>query len=193
MSAATSPVSGTCASQTERPRHRGMDEGEIAIRSLVITGLLALTAPAQAQDLLSCYARNYSDAHLAQNPDQVVQSIVLAFERGAGDLYVTMAAKIADGGHARGGPLVGQWVDQGLYCYEGEADAVGAKCAVECDGGSLEVTKVTGDSLTFRTQYLTVGDTEECGGSIDLAERPGQPVSYKLSKADFKHCEALLR
>lgn len=166
------------------------------MRSLVFVGLLALATPApnlaQAQDILACYARNYSDAHLAANPAQVVQSMVFAFEQGEAEVLVNMAVKVANGGHAKGGPLVGKWVRQGMFCFDGGAGQVGTRCAIECDAGSMEVVKVTPNSLTFRTNYLTVGEADECGGSIDIAERPGQPVSYKLMKADPKHCEALL-
>ncbi|WP_298356437.1 hypothetical protein [uncultured Litoreibacter sp.] len=164
------------------------------MRNIIFTSLLAFALPAQAQDMQSCYARTYSDAHLAKHPAQVVKAMVMAFELGdAGDSYIRMSALIADGGHAKGGPLVGQWVDQGLYCFEGSADQVGTRCGIDCDGGVLEVTKVSTQSLTFRTTYLTVGEREECGGSIDLAEEIGKPVSYRLDRVDPAICTERLR
>lgn len=161
------------------------------VRSTIFISFLMLAIPAQshAQEILSCYARTYTDAHLAKHPEQVVKSLVFAFTDGHGEIHAGFSALIADGGHAKGGPLVGTWLDQGMICF-GPADTVGTGCAVECDGGFLEVTKVTDNSLTFRTEYLTAGDTEGCGGSLDLAEQPGRSVSYKLDRADPSICKA---
>lgn len=159
------------------------------MRSIIFISAVLTALPAGAQNITACYARDYSDAHLAANPAQVVDQMVLAVTDFGSDINMQIAALISDQGHAKGTPQAGQWLDQGLYCYGKAAVSVGMTCAVECDGGVIEVTKVTTDSLTFRTEYLTIGDNEECGGTMELAEEVGKPTLYRLDKVDAAICE----
>ena len=167
------------------------------MRSIIYTSLLAvgLAAPTLAQDGpdLGCYQRTYSDAHLAQHPDQVVKSIWLwvydqAFD-GHVDRFAHMDVQFADQGHVRKSGYTGALrLDQYLVCF---SNSDGPGCAAECDGGSFTVTKQTADSLTFATEYLMVGDTEGCGGMLDLAEKIGREVKYKLNRVDPVMCSGL--
>ena len=61
-------------------------------------------------------------------------------------------------------------------------------CSVDCDGGFFEVTRDTGDSIDLTLTYLWVGDTEECGGAVDIAEVSGEPVVYRLYKSPPEAC-----
>ncbi|WP_425099734.1 hypothetical protein [Tropicibacter sp. S64] len=146
---------------------------------------------ASAQEIRpGCYARVYAQSHLDANPAQVVREIRLS----VGDWLSEVTRKglieviAANQGHARMEGNAGRVLSQFLLCGT-EADAL--LCQVECDGGFLQVTKQSGDSLTFRTRYLMVGETEECGGAMDLAEVPGQWVSYRLDRVPEAVCAGM--
>lgn len=136
-----------------------------------------------------CYVRGYSDEHLARNPAQVVRQIRLRiFRQDGGDTAATMRVLTSDQGHVAQWGQGGQVFDQFLICWSEDGRDL---CAVECDGGLMEIVRQDGRGLTFRTRYLMVGETGECGGAVDLAEVPGQPVSYKLYRADPADCAGM--
>ena len=103
-------------------------------------------------------------------------------------LVARMMAATANQGHARRSGLGNKIFTQWLFCYE---EGGRAACSVECDGGRFIVTRQTPDSLTFQTDYLMVGDSEECGGAIDLAEVPRTPVKYRLDLVSDSTCDGL--
>lgn len=175
---------------TPSPRHPQWSPQRSPQRGLFWGLLLAagLAAPAQAGPLPEgCYARTYDGAHLAAHPDQVVAEMHLhlfppdAIQTQGGAF---LRVRVADQGHAGPAGFGGRILTQGLTCFPGER----WMCGVDCDGGTFEITRSGGDTLIIRTRYLTVGDTEECGGAIDIAEHPGQPVSYRLTRADPTQC-----
>lgn len=140
-----------------------------------------------------CFTRVYSDAHLAKYPDQVVKSLRLkvAYNADFEGRLALMEVVAANQGHAARDGLGGQTLIQSLICWT-DSDGWNG-CSVECDGGSFRVAKDTGKTMTIRTDYLMVGDNEEsCGGAIDLAERPGEPVSYRLNLMPDTACDGIL-
>lgn len=162
------------------------------MRNIIFTSLsvLALAAPALAEVALreGCYIRDYSDAHLAAHPDQVVDWIRVRISHNAqyGDTYAGLDVLFADQGHVAGTDIAGQVLDQGLVCFE---DGGGVGCAVDCDGGSFRVLKNDAKTLMFKTSTLWVGDTEGCGGAANIAEVMGQEVTYLLHRTDDAYCE----
>lgn len=154
--------------------------------------LMALTAsPLAAQSAPEgCFARDYSAAHLAAQPDQVVDCITVNFAPSDHDDTQTIAVirvLMANQGHAArngiGGMILGEaatnWADPLTF-------------GIDCDGGTLEVTRQDGDMIEFRTQYLRVS-TEGCSGDSvagDLAEHHGEWTTYRLFSADPSFCEA---
>jgi hypothetical protein len=157
-----------------------------AFTSLVLLwalpGLALAEGPAPA-----CYARDYDTAHLASHPDQVVSAMRLRIEApGAnGEALAELRVVLADQGHARAEGMDGRTLTQALVCKDwGDGPA----CGVECDGGLFSVAE-DAEGLTLTTDRLLVGDSEECGGSFDLVEREGEPVSYRLLRADPSACE----
>ena len=134
-----------------------------------------------------CYMRDYSDAHLAAHPAQVADRIVLEISEQAtgttvGNLWVTFA----DQGHAARSGAGHHRMWQFLVCW---SDGGTPRCGVECDGGTMEITRQDASGLSFRTGYLLVGPTDQCGGAVDLAERPGETVSYRLNAVAGTLCE----
>jgi len=136
-----------------------------------------------------CYQRDYTQAHLSSHPDQIVDQITLLIRKDDyGETVASMRVLTANQGHVALSGHGNQLFDQFLICW---ADGARTGCSVECDGGRFEVTRDTGKALTFRTRNLWVGNTDECGGAIDLAERPGQPVSYRLNKVGASACSGM--
>lgn len=134
-----------------------------------------------------CYVRDYSDAHLAGQPAQVVDWMQLwIYSDENQNKLANMLVGFTKQGHVRGTKHAGQVLDQFLLCF----DSGGRKgCTVECDGGNFFVTRDSGDAMTIETSFLMVGETDSCGGAVDLAEVPGRAVKYKLFRADAQQCE----
>lgn len=164
------------------------------MRSIIFTSLVVAcaAAPVLAGPPEGCFVRHYTDSHLAGQPAQVVASIWLDIGTrvydGHAQVDASMGVVTADQGHVRRAGLGGRYFDQFLICWQ-EGNW---RCAVECDGGHMEIIRYDGKVLEFRTRYLIVGDTggEGCGGSVDLAEKPGVAVVYRLYRAKDWECEA---
>ena len=111
--------------------------------------------------------RDYSAAHLAQHPNQIVDWIRLKVFQDAYDGTVAdLDVLFANQGHVAGSGFDGRIVGQALHCWESGGET---GCSVDCDGGSFIVTKDDGAVLMFKTDGLMVGDTESCGGAVSLA------------------------
>lgn len=157
-----------------------------AMKTMALTAAL-LAGPALADGLPEgCYVRDYSDAHLASQPQQIVDWMQLwvyqnQFENKSAMMQVRFAAQ----GHVAGTRHAGQVLDQLALCYEFEG---GPACVVDCDGGRFQVVRDTGDAITIQTNYFMVGQTGSCGGAANLAEKPDQAVKYKLYRADARQC-----
>ncbi len=152
------------------------------VSSVLLAGPVLAEGPAEG-----CYVRDYSAAHLAGQPAQVVDWMQLwVYSDENRNKLANMLVGFTNQGHVANTKHAGQVLDQFLLCF----DYDGRKgCTVECDGGNFFVTRDTGDAITIETSYLTVGYTDSCGGAVDLAEKPGQPVKYKLYRADARQCE----
>lgn len=161
------------------------------MRSIIFTSLaIALAGPAvsAANITKGCFLRDYDAAHLAKHPAQVVDWIrmdIFADEYGETVAYLDVFT--ANQGHARRDGLGGQVLSQALFCWEKQDGQTG--CSVECDGGTAFITRDDGNTLVFRTKNLLVGDTESCGGAMDIAEVPGTFTTYRLNRAVPAACE----
>jgi len=157
----------------------------------ILAGLaaLALAAPVMAQDLpLGCYSRDYSADHLKQNPAQNVASLRLNFlratEETGGAPVMEVMVRLADQGRARAEGMGGMMLTQTAYCFN---EGKGWICGVECDGGIMEIGRMSGDMLDVKTSNFWVGNTDECGGAFDLAEGRGT-TTYRVKKAAASAC-----
>jgi hypothetical protein len=149
---------------------------------IALPGLASAEGPAPG-----CYARDYDAAHLASHPEQVVSTMRLRIgEPGAdGEAPAELRVVLSGQGRALSEGFSGRALTQALVCKDwGDGPA----CGVECDGGLFAVAE-DAEGLTLTTDRLLVGDAEECGGSFDLVEREGEPVSYRLLRADPSACE----
>ncbi len=159
------------------------------MRLILAAALIAATPVAAEEIPRGCFHRLYTDKHLANHPAQIVRELTLAVYDApeSDDIWADMVAVLADQGRMTGSHNVGKPLDQVLNCWSKGARH---QCAVDCDGGSFRFTRITPDSITIETSYLTIGPAEECGGSENMVEVLGEPVRYRLSRVDAKHCEA---
>lgn len=157
----------------------------------VLAAAVLLAAPAAAEEIRpGCYMRVYSDQHLRDHPAQVVKSVRFKVGQWMTEVAreATMEVVPANQGHARGMPWVGARLQQFLICG---TESGAPNCMVECDGGSMQVTRQDSKGMVFRTRYMMVGTTGECGGAMDMAEIPGQWVSYRLYRVADGDCDGM--
>lgn len=158
-----------------------------------LTAALALTlsgAAAQAAPLTGCFARDYTAAHLAAQPQQVVQRIRVALTLDEGEFYSAwVTAQFARQGRVKGGPSAGAWHEQMAICDDLPE---GIRCGVECDGGVFVVTAIRADGIDIATRDFWMnraGDAPMgCEGTETLVETMGAPVTYRLYSADPALC-----
>jgi hypothetical protein len=156
---------------------------------LVALALVAGTAGAQ-EFPPGCYERVYTADHLARHPEQKVSALRFFI----GDWMTEHArfgrlAVIPVGQRARAGAPWPSALIQSLICGN---EAGEERCEATCDAGALEVTRWDGGGLTFRTRYLMVGgDVAGCGGLLDMAERPGTWVSYRVYRVGDATCAGM--
>ncbi len=159
----------------------------------LLSGLTITSAIAQDMPM-GCFERNYTKAHLAGQPAQIVESLRVLFTEETFDdstyLHARMQVLLANQGHVRAEGLGGETLDQFLICDAGNGKQAPA-CFVECDGGSMQITRNSDGVLEFRTDYLMVGDYDECGGATDLTEYQGKAVTYRLNQVNDAVCDDL--
>lgn len=163
--------------------------------------LLAAAVPAWATPPNGCFARDYSPEHLAAHPEQVVAAISIEFHPGTledglnagpGSTVAVLDVTLANQGHVTtesapedGFPdgFGGERMYNAFVCEAG-SDHCGSPC-----WGGFDITASSPDGITIRTDGLWVGMGQDCGGFTDLTERPGEPVSYALTRAPASACE----
>lgn len=161
-----------------------------------LTACMTLALPAGAQSLskqakdipLGCFARDYTADHMAKNPAQVISALRVNFlpatDFTGGQPVMEMIARLARQGKPEAEGYGGLLVTQTAYCY----DVSGVwKCSIECDGGSMNIGTLNGDELDLTTDYFTIGASEECGGSFDLAENRTS-TTYRVKRAAPEAC-----
>ncbi|MDA9865097.1 hypothetical protein N9C96_00295 [bacterium] len=154
--------------------------------ALASIGVIAMTGTVMAE--AACFARTYTDDHLAKNPAQVVRHIRMLLSEDPRYDGIPMDATMANQGHVAGTEAAGRTLTQGLFCLQ-DSDAL--RCGVDCDGGMITVTRQDAEVLEFETDYLVVGDREHCGGTANLAEVEGEMVTYRLFRVELDQCEGL--
>jgi len=163
-------------------------EQSALMRGALLAGLvLSLATPALAAGPRpGCYDRSYTPEHLRKAPDQFVARIRLWLEptSPAGDMQGRITIWTANQGHARRDGQADQRFDSSLICWVDGGDTL---CGIECDGGYGRVT-TSGDTLDLVTRRMWIGETEDCGGAIDLAERPETPVTYRMTRVADAAC-----
>ncbi len=158
------------------------------MRSITCISAMLIALPAFAEPPAGCFARTYSDAHLAKHPAQVVKGISIVFDPDfePGHPWMDVQVEVADQGHAagQGGAVYGQIA----RCFEDARAGTGWSCAVECDGGSMRIDRLNSAEMLVRLEYFLMNTGDDCGGEVDLAEVPGETVAYKLERQPDAAC-----
>jgi hypothetical protein len=168
--------------------------------SLAVTLLAASASAETLKD--GCFSRTYSAGHLAKNPNQSVASILIAMVEGdAGEGfagYALVRAKMADTAVTRDKGIVGKTFENGLFCKTLDEDLGNGQdwiklgrmtCFAECDGGYFQVVGSDSKSLTIQTDFITMGELTDCGGTGYLGDDGAAQTTYKLSAVDPAQCE----
>ena len=163
-----------------------MKPGRCALAGAALLGLTGAAVAAPE----GCFERRYDASHLAGHPGQVVAEISVAFGDFGGDVtpWMDVQVRAADQGYAaeagQGGGLLGTIA----RCSPSDATLYGWSSSVECDGGTLHIEALDDRKLVMRTGFFLVGTGDDCGGEMDLAETPGQSVTYRLNRVPDQRC-----
>ena len=163
------------------------------MRNIIYISLLAgaVAFPAIAEPTPGCFMRVYDAAHLARQPAQIVEAMWFQYrnrEDGPRAMVTVMTSEIP---RLRAAGQDAAFFEQDTYCWEAEGQK-NWMCGGECDGGLLEITRDDGKVMELRTDYFLMGKTEgpqECGGELDLTEKPMTPVTYRLFRVNDSECE----
>lgn len=187
---APAPGWGKAAARGARPP-RGRAPLAAAL-ALMATGAAAAPMPT------GCYARAYSDTHLAANPGQTVAQIVVGLSDvspGGGFIgTAVLRARMAATATTTSAGTANRWFDTYVYCeipggtgWPDWVDPARVTCFAECDGGYFQVLRATGSDLLIRTEYLTLSG-EACGGGASLGDEGAETTTYKLHAAPKEAC-----
>ena len=150
----------------------------------MVVGLSPLPAMATPG---GCYAAAYDAAHLAANPDQVVETLALYFTPDAnreGIARVELRAVMARQGHAARRGVGGTTLEEfGLCSPEGS-------CVIACDGGSFSILSADEATIEIETTDARVS-AQPCTPGLPvstLADIPGEITTYRLSRAPDSAC-----
>lgn len=174
-------LSTTCTRSWVRWRDEFMGKMKLGQGAVMAAVALALAGPAQA-DLRGCFWRSYDAAHLARHPAQVVAEISVAFGDFAGDEVPWMDVLVRPVGEEA------EVLGGIARCTPSDATLYGWSCSVECDGGSFDIEALDDRQLRMSTDFFLVGTGDDCGGQMDLAERPAEKVTYVLSRMPDGRC-----
>ncbi len=148
----------------------------------------ALTLATAFQDVTvnkpACFVRQYSQAHLAANPKQTVRQIKIKLRQlkyeGASEPSPVLGIQVRRKGERS------VWTNN-IPC---NASAGRVFCAVECDGGSVEIaSRDKAGNLTIKNNGVILhGGCGEQGRRIKLeGERGGDDV-FKLKQTYEQNC-----
>ncbi|PRY26027.1 hypothetical protein CLV78_101120 [Aliiruegeria haliotis] len=162
---------------------------------------VAVSASAAEADTFpeGCYARVYSDAHLAEAPRQSVVAVTALSEpRQAGEERDRLFLRVLFRYEGTGGENVeaGVWYRQEVFCKEdwehprsAWMQPGGTLCSAECDGGRVQLTRRADGRIDLRTAGLhVVRPGAECEGNSRLASEGRDSATFRLAPAGFDVC-----
>ncbi len=181
------------------PRGRGLPFalcGTVLALCFLATGASAGNVPE------GCFARAYSDDHMAKVPEQsVVQMLALVepYPTELTEAQIFLKVLFREGGQGAVNVVPGTWYKQVLFCWDGPRDKAAPlagwvtpdalTCYAECDGGMMQIARWDGSKLDLRTSGLFVDeDGGECEGNAFLAPEGQEAVTFRLHPVDLNFC-----
>ena len=162
-------------------------------RTIVLS--LACSLPFAAPALAAgCYARHYDAAYLAAHPNRAVASMRMkigAAKYGPG-FPAVMRVEAANQRQARIDGNAGKSFIQTFNCFNNKGVPT---CSADCDSGNIEIAREDGKVLVFHTKGLAMSgvgslrELERCTFGVNLAERQGEDITYRLDRAPDAACE----
>ncbi|MBS8228047.1 hypothetical protein [Vannielia litorea] len=173
------------------------------MRSIIFTSALLAAGAATAQEFQGeCWARDYSAAHLASQPEQTVAKLRVSFRQWEGSTVADIRATMADTAYTRADETAGKTYSNVLFCGPHQAGAGWPDwledgrmtCQGECDGGFFQVVSLEPGALTIRTQGVAVTDGMGCGSTLVADVMPGDGnryvlTTYRLESAPPQVCQ----
>lgn len=152
--------------------------------ALLLAPLLGGAGIATAET--ACFARDYTQDHMARDSAQRVDSLRLLFDGNARNsqkigVVAQVAAKFRDD--------QSQFLTEYLIC---DPDGPRAWCAVECDGGGMAITWEGRDLITLTTRGFNVD--AECGrgtNTRNVRDAGGGVTVFKLRRTGPAACEGM--
>lgn len=161
---------------------------EPIVKNITFVSLIFFSAaPAVAQDVpTGCFLREYSQEHLAKNPEQIVERISILFTQRDRIVGADVQVLLADQGHAARDGY------GGMRAFETAGNfSEPLRFDIECDGGSFHVLANDAAGITIETEYFRLTDGE-CGGETvrsNLIEDGSESTKYRLFRSDDKTCQ----
>ena len=156
---------------------------------LILSLFLSIPLSATAQDVpLGCYARDYSDEHLAKRTEQVVDRLSIRFSKSGERTTAEVKVLLADQGHAGRAGYGGRQASEVADNY-----AAPLRFNVECDGGGFDVVKSDSNGILIETDWFRLsGNRNECSGGdlrSNLHEEGSSSTRYRLEQAEAAACD----
>ena len=164
------------------------------MRCIPIFAIIFLaTSSAIAQSVpMGCYTKDYSDDHLARNPEQVVDQISILFIHRGGTITAAVRVLLADQGHAGRDGYGGMEVSE--FAVSAGDYNVSRRFNVDCDGGGFDVIESDSESLVIETSRFRLSGNNcinELSGS-SLVEDGSSSTRYKLERPGEMTCDWFL-
>ncbi|QDC10215.1 hypothetical protein FHY55_13580 [Oceanicola sp. D3] len=154
---------------------------------MIRAGVIAMLAAGPAIAGPDCYQRFYSDAHMAANPTQGVQGLVLHFHPiEGGTRGVQLWAELTPEMESLASETLGQRYYSDMRCEAAGPDVEGADPAAEtcfdlCDLGFIQIVEESDSRLLIRSFGLGLhGNSTTCSGGAVLADR-GETSGYVVT------------
>lgn len=129
--------------------------------------------------------RDFSEEHLAQYLEQVVDRISIIFGPDQGIVWADVKVRLADQGHAARDGYGGMHLSETAGNFNSPHEF-----GVECDGGSFDVVNYDEKTIEIETSRFRIA-VDGCGGEgiySDLLEFDSSSTKYTLNRAELGAC-----
>ncbi len=152
------------------------------ISSVLAAAFIVFMQPAFAQE--SCFKRIYTDSHLANNPNQTVRMMSIAFAgaaRAAVDVGDSAGVNVQFRDSSRNYQAF-------MLCHPGQSPLW---CGVECDGGGATIKWRSRDQILLTTSGFYVDADCGEGEMREVSDIGVASTTYHLDRVAIDQCEEM--